>query len=373
MVIYADNAATTQLDTYAFEAMKPFLLDNYANPSGAYSCSKKAKQAIKLARNTIAECINAEPEQIYFTSGGTESDNWAIKGFAFSDYDHKTVITSQIEHHAILNSCYAIERLEHPVEYLPVDKKGVVTVDSLIKYISNRTGLVSVMTANNEIGTIEPIKELAQVAHFYGALFHTDAVQAVGHIPIDVKELNVDMLSASAHKFNGPKGIGFLYCKKGILQPFHNGGSQEFGMRAGTENVSAIVGMSVALKKNTDTIEQNANHLRRLTEVFFSILKASKVSFILNGDQKNRLPGNINLSIKGKTGEGLMHMFDLKGISISTGSACDSHNHQVSHVIQAIGVPENYCEGTIRITFGRNNTEREAKIIAETLIKLLRL
>lgn len=373
MVIYADNAATTQLDIDVFEAMKPFLLENYANPSGAYSFSKGAKQAIKSARNTIAECINAEPEQIYFTSGGTESDNWAIKGFAFADHDYRAVITSQIEHHAILNSCYAIERLKHPVAYLPVDDKGVVTVDSLLRYITNQTGLVSIMTANNEIGTIEPIKELAQIAHSHGALFHTDAVQAVGHIPIDVKKLDVDMLSASAHKFNGPKGIGFLYCKNGNLQSFHDGGSQEFGMRAGTENVSAIVGMAAALKKNVEEMERNESHLRQLTEVFLSMLNASNVPFILNGHPINRLAGNINLSIKGKTGEGLMHMLDLKGICISTGSACDSHNQQTSHVIQAIGVPEDYCKGTIRITLGKSNTEKEVKIIAETLINLLRL
>lgn len=373
MVIYADNAATTQLDTDAFEAMKPFLLENYANPSGAYSYSKKAKQAITVARKTIAECINAEPEQIYFTSGGTESDNWAIKGFALSDHDYRAVITSQIEHHAILNSCYAIERLKHPVAYLPVDCKGVVEADTLNRYISDRTGLVSIMTANNEIGTIEPIKELAQIAHSYGALFHTDAVQAVGHIPIDVRELGIDMLSASAHKFNGPKGIGFLYCKESTLHPFHNGGSQEFGMRAGTENVPAIIGMAVALKKNIANMKQNGKHLCRLAEVFLSIIKASGVSCILNGHQKNRLPGNINLSIKGKTGEGLMHLLDLKGICISTGSACDSHNQQVSHVIQAIGVPEDYSEGTIRITFGKNNTEQDAKTIAESVVKLLRL
>ncbi len=373
MVIYADNAATTQLDTDAFEAMKPFLLENYANPSGAYSYSKKAKQAIKAARKTIAECINAEPEQIYFTSGGTESDNWAIKGFALSDYDYRAIITSQIEHHAILNSCYAIERLRHPVAYLPVDSKGVVAADTLNRYISDQTGLVSIMMANNEIGTIEPIQELAQIAHSHGALFHTDAVQAVGHISIDVKELDVDMLSASAHKFNGPKGIGFLYCKEGILQPFHNGGSQESGMRAGTENVPAIVGMAVALKKNIEEMEQNAKSMRQLTEAFLSILKTSNFPYILNGHETNRLPGNINLSIKGKTGEGLMHLLDLKGICVSTGSACDSRNQQISHVIQAIGVPEDYCKGTIRITFGKNNTEQDARIIAKALIKLLSL
>ena len=374
-MIYADNAATTQLDEEAFEAMKPFLLECYANASQPYSFAKKAKKAIKEARETIAECINANPEEIIFTSGGTESDNWAIKGFAFSDSGHKTVITSQIEHHAVLNSCYEIERLGHPVAYLPVTDKGIVTPESLRNYITPKTGLVSVMTANNEIGTIQNIRALVEIAHDNIALFHTDAVQAVGHIPIDVKELGVDMLSASAHKFNGPKGIGFLYKTENCdaIRPFHNGGSQEYGMRAGTENISAIVGMAIALKKNISEMEHNEKHLRMVSNVFLTELRKSNTDFIINGDQSNRLPGNINISFRNRSGEGLMHMLDLKGICISTGSACDSTNQEISHVIEAIKVPEEYAEGTVRITFGKNNTEQDAIAVAKNLIKLINL
>jgi cysteine desulfurase len=253
MKIYADNAATTQLDIDAFDAMKPYLLEIYANPSGSYSFSKKARQALNNARKTIAECINAEPEQIIFTSGGTESNNFAINNYT-STHDIRHVITSSIEHHSVLTTCeYA--PYEHFI--IPVDKYGIVKLDELEQILSRKreivascdSTLVTIMTANNEIGTLEPIKEIAKIAHSYGAVFHTDAVQAVGHIPIDVKELDIDMLSASAHKFNGPKGVGFLYTKNSLLQSFHHGGSQEFGMRAGTENVPAIVGMAVALKK----------------------------------------------------------------------------------------------------------------------------
>lgn len=377
MKIYADNAATTKLDIDAFEAMKPYLLEDYANPSQPYSFSRKAKRALKDARETIAECINAEPEKIFFTSGGTESNNWAVKCFSPQEDIHY-VITSAVEHHAILNTCKNSNCVHMLV---PVDKYGTVKPEELIKIldrlrksiISCESTLVSIMAANNEIGTIQSIKELAEITHAYDAVFHTDAVQAVGHISIDVKAMGIDMLSASAHKFNGPKGIGFLYIRNGLLQSFHNGGSQESGMRAGTENVPAIVGMSVALKKNVTKMEQHTAYLNRLTELFLYALRKANVDFILNGHPKDRLPGNINISIKGKSGEGLMHLLDLKGICISTGSACDSVNQQVSHVIKAINVPVDYAEGTIRITFGKENTEQEAIEIADTLIKMIRV
>lgn len=377
MKIYADNAATTKLDIDAFEAMKPYLLEDYANPSQPYSFSRKAKRALKEARETIAECINAEPEEIFFTSGGTESNNWAVKCFAPFD-DIRYVITSVAEHHAILNACQNDDCIHMLVS---VDKYGTVKPEELIKILdrprkataSCESTLVSIMTANNEIGTIQPIKELAKTAHSQGAVFHTDAVQAVGHIPIDVKDMGIDMLSASAHKFNGPKGIGFLYSKNKLLFPFHNGGSQEAGMRAGTENVPAIVGMAVALKKNVAEMEQHTAHLNKLTSLFISTLQKTNADYILNGHPIDRLPGNINISIKGKSGEGIMHLLDLKGICISTGSACDSVNQQVSHVIKAINVPDNYAEGTIRITFGKENTEREAIEIANALIKIIRI
>ena len=376
-MIYADNAATTKLDIDAFEAMKPFLLEEYANPSQPYSFSRKAKKALKDARKTIAECIHAEPEEIFFTSGGTESNNWAIKNYTVSSDIHH-VITSAIEHHSVLNAC------KNPYFghfMIPVDNYGTVKAEELIKILERpreavatcESTLVSVMTANNEIGTIQPVRELAEIAHAHGAWFHTDAVQAVGHIPINVRTMGIDMLSASAHKFNGPKGIGFLYSRNDLLQPFHNGGSQESGMRAGTENVPAIVGMAVALKKNIAQMKQNTVHLSKLTEIFLSVLHQADIDFILNGHPTDRLPGNINISVKGKSGEGLMHLLDLKGICISTGSACDSVNQQISHVIKAVRVPDDYAEGTIRITFGKENTEQEAAELADVLIKMIKI
>ena len=375
MKIYADNAATTKLDIDAFEAMKPYLLEDYANPSGAYSFSKKAKRAMKEARQTIAECINAEPEHIIFTSGGTESNNHAIKHFTVSS-DICHVVTSAIEHHSVL---YACENSGFERFIVPVDRYGVVSADELEKVLgrdrpviaSCDSTLVTIMTANNEIGTIQHIRELSEISHRHGAVFHTDAVQAVGHIPIDVQAMAIDMLSASAHKFNGPKGVGFLYSRNGLLQPYHHGGAQEFGMRAGTENVPAIVGMAVALKKNTKEMAHNTKHLLHLTETFLTVLRSAEIDFVINGHPTERLPGNINISFKGRSGEGLMHMLDLKGICVSTGSACDSVNQQVSHVIKAIDVPADYREGTIRVTFSKDNSEKDATNIAMELIKLL--
>ena len=377
MKIYADNAATTKLDIDAFEAMKPYLLEDYANPSGAYSFSKMAKRALKDARQTIAECINAEPEHIIFTSGGTESNNHAIKHFTVSS-DICHVVTSAIEHHSVL---YACENSGFERFIVPVDRYGFVSADKLEKVLgrvrpviaSCDSTLVTIMTANNEIGTIQRIKELSEISHRYGAVFHTDAVQAVGHILIDVQAMGIDMLSASAHKFNGPKGIGFLYSRNRLLQPYHHGGAQEFGMRAGTENVPAIVGMAVSLKKNTKEMTHNAEHLHHLTEVFLTALRSTGIDFIINGHPTERLPGNINISFKDRSGEGLMHMLDLKGICVSTGSACDSVNQQVSHVIKAIDVPADYREGTIRVTFGKDNSEQDAVDTAKAILKAIRL
>ena len=369
--IYADNAATTRLDEDALAAMLPWLQDEYGNASQPYSFARKPKKALADARVTIAACIGAEPEEIYFTSGGTESDNWAIKGF-LQYGDQKATITSGIEHHAVLHACKSIERLGVPVAYLPVNSKGIVMPETLEKIISNKTKLVSVMMANNEIGTIEPVKELASIAHAYGALFHTDAVQAIGHIQVDVNTLGVDLLSASAHKFNGPKGIGFLYIRKGILiSPFADGGAQERGMRAGTENVAAIAGMAVALKKNCEYIFETEHRLRAMERMFLETMRQSDVDFILNGSE-NRIPGNINISIRGTNGEMLLHRLDLKRISISTGSACDSVNTQISHVIRAISVPEEYAEGTIRISFGRDSQVEDVYAITDAIISILR-
>lgn len=371
-MIYADNAATTELDIDAFEAMKPYLFDYFGNASQPYSFSRTPKKALKQARETIASCIGASPEEIYFTSGGTEGDNWAIKGTVLAHGDMRATLTSKIEHHAILNACATIERLGYPVAYLPVDKNGVIQPAILQQYISDNTKLISIMLANNEIGTIQPIKELANIAHEYGALFHSDAVQAVGHISINVQELGVDMLSASAHKFNGPKGIGFLYIRKGTtIQAFVDGGSQEFRMRAGTENVAAIVAMATALKKNTETIPTTMERLLHLESLLLNTLSAANIDFIRNGSGYG-LPGSISLSFKNLEGETLLHRLDLMGICVSTGSACDSVKTEISHVIRAIGVPDEYAKGTIRISLGSSNTEDEAIAIANSLIKIIR-
>ena len=368
--IYADNAATTKLDIDAFEAMKPYLLDEYGNASQPYSFARKPKQALKEAREIIAQCINAEPDEIYFTSGGTESDNWAIKGVALSDPGKHTIITSQIEHHAILRACADIEKLGYPMVYLPVTTEGVVTPESLRSVITSNTHLVSVMYANNEIGTIEPIKELCEIAHTNGALFHTDAVQAVGHVQIDVKALGIDMLSASAHKFNGPKGIGFLYIKKGTpINSYASGGAQEFGMRAGTENIASIVGMAVALKKNYDNLEVNTSHVLKLERTLLDTLANANVDCIRNG--QNMLPGIISLSFPEFEGETIMHRLDFMRIQVSTGSACDSVNTQISHVLKALELSDDVAKGTIRISIGKYNTEEDIEAIAEALIKIV--
>ena len=326
-LIYADNAATTKLDADAFEAMKPFLEEEYGNASQPYSFSRSAKKAISEAREIIASCIGAEPDEIYFTSGGSESDNWVIKSVVFSDGFKMATITSRIEHHAVLNACTAIERLGYPVTYLPVSDEGVVQPEQLEQYNNDKTRLVSVMLANNEIGTIEPIADLATIAHAHGALFHTDAVQAVGHIPIDVNALGVDMLSASAHKFNGMKGSGFLYIRKGVdICSFVDGGAQEYGKRAGTENVAAITAMAVALRKNCDRMKSVERKLRKLEMILLDGLTSSGIFYMRNGSC-NHLPGNVNISIRNADGEMLLHRLDLKGICISTGSACDSVNN----------------------------------------------
>lgn len=376
--IYADNAATTKLDIDAFEAMKPYLLEEFGNASQPYFFSKRPKMAIKQARKTIAECIGAEPEEIFFTSGGSESDNWAIKRFALSATDIRHIITSNIEHHAVLHSAESErEYSSAEVFYLNADDKGVISPDELRKVLSRprdaiatcESTLVSVMLANNEIGTIQPIEELSEIAREYGAIFHTDAVQAVGHIPIDVKKLGVSMLSASAHKFNGPKGIGFLY-SKGEIPNLIDGGSQEKGHRSGTENVAAIVGMAVALEKNCLEMKANTEKILGLEQLLINKLDVSRLDYIRNG--VNQLPGNISLSFANAEGEMLLHRMDLKKICISTGSACDSVNTQVSHVIKAIGVPEKYAKGTIRISLGKNNSEEDVLKIADTLIQILK-
>ncbi len=370
-IIYADNAATTKLDLEAYEAMKPFLLNDYSNPSQPYSFSRRAKKAMKEAREIIAECINAEPDEICFTSGGTESDNWAIKGCAFSLGNKKNIVTSNIEHHAVIRSCEFLKTFGYRTIYLKANKNGIILPETLNNEISENTGIVSVMLANNEIGTIQPIKELAKIAHKKGALFHTDAVQAMGHIPIDVKNLDVDLLSASAHKFNGPKGIGFLYVKNGSkLLSYINGGMQENGLRAGTENIASIVGMAYALKRNVEELTKNINYIRELDTEMVTQLKKANIDFIRNGIEPH-LPGNISLSFKGISGEMLLHRLDLMGIMVSTGSACDSTKTQISHVLKAINIHQDYIEGTIRISLSKENTMEDVNCIVSGLTKII--
>ena len=370
--IYADNAATTKLDKAAFEAMTPWLVEAYGNASQPYAFARKPKKALADARATIAECIGALPEEIYFTSGGTESDNWVVKGSAFSDPEKKKMITSAFEHHAVLHSCAAIEHLGYPVTYMQPLEEGYITPEILENNITGNTRLVSVMLANNEIGSIQPVRELCKVAHAHGALFHTDAVQAVGHIKINVRDLGVDFLSASAHKFNGPKGIGFLYIRNGVkLSSYLDGGAQENAHRAGTENTAAIVGMATALKVNCDLLKQNQQHISVLGKKLISRLDEAGVVYQYNGGN-HKLPGLLSLSFPGKDGESILHRMDLMGISISTGSACDSVKTEISHVLQAIRLNEDYARGTIRISLGKYNTEDEIERMVVSIIKIVK-
>lgn len=377
-IIYADNAATTKLNDKAYDAMKIYLKEEYGNPSQQYSFVRKSKLALKQAREMIAKSINASPNEIFFTSGGTESDNWAIKGSAFAFDGKKTIITSAIEHHAILRSCEFIERLDYPVKYISVDKTGEVEIEVLKNNITSSTGLVSIMFANNEIGTIQNIKKLADIAHEFNAIFHTDAVQAVGHIPIDVKKLGVDLLSASAHKFGGPKGVGFLYIKNGArILPYLSGGAQESFKRAGTENVASIVGMAIALNESVNNIIR-VQSLYEEENYFISNMRLAgfrdNEDFIWNGNHEigKHIPGLISISFKNKEGEAIMHRLDLKGIMISTGAACDSKDTQVSHVIKSIGVPKEFSNGTIRISLGIDTNRSEIDSIINALIDVLK-
>lgn len=371
-MIYADHAATTALSLAAYKAMLPWLQDKYGNPSTLYSLARDPRKAVARSREMIAEAINAAPSEIFFTSGGTEADNWALKGIMFQHDRGKGMISSAIEHHAILNSCIALERMGYAVDTLPVDQMGIVQAETLRSALTDNILLVSIMLANNEIGTIEPVEELAEIAHQGGALFHTDAVQAIGHIPVDVKAIGVDMLSASAHKFNGPKGIGFLYIRKGVpLVPLLDGGGQEHGMRAGTENVAGIVGMAVALQDHMEHLEQETEYLKALSGRLIDQLKSKGLDFRMNGSH-NRIPGSLSLSFKDADGEMLLHRLDLMGTAVATGSACDSKDTVLSHVIRAIEVPQGYAHGTIRITLGLDNTSEQIDRIAHQISTILR-
>ena len=364
--IYADNAATTQMSQAAIDTMVRYLATDYGNASQPYSFSRSAKDALKQARIIIADCIGAKPEEIYFTSGGSESDNWAI----YNAIEQKrNIVTSSIEHHAILNPCKYAESKGNVVKYLPVYENGLICPSDIENALTAHSFL-SIMMANNELGTIEPIRQYGLMSNLRNAIYHPDAVQAMGHIQIDVKDLGVDMLSASGHKFNGPKGVGFLYVKDGVaLCPLIKGGAQERGMRAGTENVPSIVAMAIALRENVEQLDKNTCHLRRLEEVFFEKLGKTLCRIKRNGT--NQLPGLLSLSIEGFEGEALLHRLDLMGISISTGSACDSKNIQISHVLKAINIPYDQARSAIRISLGKYNTIEDVTYIAECLTKIV--
>ena len=367
-LIYADNAATTQMDIAAFEAMKPFLTNEYGNASQPYAFARKPKKALQDAREIIASCIGATPEEIIFTSGGTESDNWAIKGSALLNANKHATITSAFEHHAVLHPCQALERSGYPVAYMWPSREGYITAEILKEYITGQTHLTSVMFANNEIGTVQPIKELCAVAHENGSLFHTDAVQAVGHIPVDVHDLGIDMLSASAHKFNGPKGVGFLYIRNGLkVMPYSDGGAQEFGLRAGTENVAGIVGLGKAIEIASNRIEIYNNKLLNLRNYFIDGLNNNFENIRINGDLVNRLPGNVNVSFRNKDASDILFELDKNCICASGGSACSSGNVSPSHVLMAIGVPSEWINGTVRFTLGEENSKDEIDYVLKCM------
>lgn len=368
-MIYADNAATTKLDIDAFEAMKPFLLEEYGNASQPYSFASSAKRALKKARETIANCIGAFPDEIYFTSGGTESDNWALRGGIRNKSGN--IVVSCVEHKAVLNVCKVLSEEGTEIRYIPVDEYGVIEVDCAKSLIDKQTSIVSVMLANNEVGSIQPIEELIETAHTNRALFHTDAVQAVGHIPIDVKKMGIDLLSASAHKFNGPKGIGFLYVKRGLkIPPYIVGGGQENNLRAGTENVASIVAMAKALEINILRLQNFRVKMSEFEKKLLEILEEAKIDFKVNGSN-NKVPGNISISIKDLEGEVLLHRLDLQGICVSTGAACDSKRTQISYVLKEMKVAEEYAFGTIRISLGYENTAEDVRTIGAVLVGII--
>ena len=370
-MIYLDNNATTKVDEKVLEEMLPYLQNDYANPSSMYDFAKKPAAAIREARVKVRDFLGANNEkEIFFTSCGSESANMAIKGVVNCNKEKRHLITTKVEHPCVLNTYKELEKQGYEVDYIGVNAQGELNIEELKSKLRKDTALVSVMYANNEIGTIQPIKELCAVAHENGSLFHTDAVQAVGHIPVDVHDLGIDMLSASAHKFNGPKGVGFLYIRSGLkVMPYSDGGAQEFGLRAGTENVAGIVGMAVALKNNCDALEDNTRSVARLESRLVSLLESTDIKYVRNGGA-NRLPGLLSLSFPGADGEAVLHRLDLKGICISTGSACNSKNTEISHVLQSIRLDDNYAKGTVRISLGKSNTEEDVETILKALMKI---
>lgn len=368
-IIYADNAATTKISKEVLDSMMPFLTEEYGNPSSLYSLGRNAKRAIETAREKIAKQINANSNEVFFTSGGSEANNWAIKSVALNKaaLGKKHIISSKFEHHAVLHTLDALQKQGFEITYLDVYENGIVKVEDLKNAIREDTALVTIMYANNEIGTIQPIKELGQICKEHNITFHTDAVQAVGNVPIDVVDQNIDLLSISAHKLHGPKGCGCLFVKRGIkMQNLIDGGAQERGRRAGTENVASIVGFAKAIEIACSNMsERNARIIKLRDKLIDSALKIDKS--ILNGDRKNRLPGNINMCFLGIEGESLLLSLDLKGVCASSGSACTSGSLDPSHVLLAIGLPHEVAHGSLRISLSDDNSEEDVDYIIEVL------
>lgn len=375
--IYLDHAATTQLSEAVEEAMQPYFQEKFGNASTMYQYGEEAKEAIEHAREQIAVSLSAKKSEIYFTSGGSESDNWAVKGIAGAlKARGRHIITSKIEHHAVLNSCEYLERLGYQVTYLEVDRDGMISLEELEQAIRQDTTLITIMFGNNEVGTIEPVMEIGRIAREHGILFHTDAVQAYAQIPISVRQYPVDLLSASAHKFHGPKGVGFLYVREGVPLPsFIHGGSQEQGKRAGTENVPGIVGMGKAAELAMHGMRQRIRRETMLRNYLMEKVTHEIPQARINGHRTRRLPGNVSMSFAGVDGATLLILLDEEGICASGGSACNTGESRISYVIEALGVPKEYAAGTVRMTLGKDTTRQEIDAAVDSLkrnIELLR-
>ena len=370
---YFDNAATTQVNQDVIKEMLPYFSIEYGNPSSLYSIGRRAKRALEEARRKIANIINCKPNEIYFTSCGTESDNLAIKGIAYANKEKgKHIITSKIEHPAVLNTCKELEEQGYKVTYLDADQNGIVNVEQLKASIKTDTILITIMFANNEIGTIQPIEEIGKIAKENNIIFHTDAVQAMGNLKIDVKKLNINALSMSAHKFYAPKGIGALYVGEDVnFKQIQNGGHQEKNKRAGTENLAEIVGMSKALELIYKNFENHNNKIKELRDYYIEKIQSNIVDSKLNGDRINRLPGNANMSFKNINAEELLFELDDKGICASAGSACSSGSTSPSHVLTAIVLPPEWANGTLRVTIGMNNTKEEVDYLINALVEIV--
>ena len=370
---YFDNAATTQVNQDVIKEMLPYFSIEYGNPSSLYSIGRRAKRALEEARRKITNIINCKPNEIYFTSCGTESDNLAIKGIAYANKEKgKHIITSKIEHPAVLNTCKELEEQGYKVTYLDVDQNGIVNVEQLKASIKTDTILITIMFANNEIGTIQPIEKIGKIAKENNIIFHTDAVQAMGNLKIDVKKLNINALSMSAHKFYAPKGIGALYVGEDVnFKQIQNGGHQEKNKRAGTENLAEIVGMSKALELIYKNFENHNNKIKELRDYYIEKIQSNIVDSKLNGDRINRLTGNANMSFKNINAEELLFELDEKGICASAGSACRSGSTSPSHVLTAIGLPPEWANGTLRVTIGMNNTKEEVDYLINALVEIV--